>query len=471
MLKRIMKFLSRFKKESDVSTQKISSEETVADIIDRDKAKEMVGDIIIPDSMDEIGYRLFEENKNITSVTILGTVKKIGDRAFADCENLETVILNEGIEEIESNVFTGCKKLKHVVYPDSVKKYDGETFYKTNLSDPVFNVSKTILIFCPESVSGQEWTVPETVKIISQNAFVNHKNLEILHLPDGLEIIQDWAFRNCGLHEITIPYSVKEICSKAFWYCDQLEKVTILNPNTKIFIDSFGGCRAFNEINCESLTESDKIFHLKGQTLLIKHLESPANLNHQDDPEFKRLTANCAKGDADSMNDLAIYFEKLSHESDASPFYIYASNYWRYRAYRGGNSDASKWFKKFFADHPNEHLDSILPENNNPDAGWYTHSIPGILLNDLGFEFFDPERNYEIKHFENEKIVEVSAFESFEGPDEDGFGAETYYDWWFLDENMQPIPGIEKIIATTRERDQSYFIKTRARALEIVNER
>ena len=121
MLKRIMKFLSRFKKESDVSTQKISSEETVADIIDRDKAKEMVGDIVIPDSMDEIGYRLFEENKNITSVTILGTVKKIGDRAFADCENLETVILNEGIEEIESNVFTGCKKLKHVVYPDSVK--------------------------------------------------------------------------------------------------------------------------------------------------------------------------------------------------------------------------------------------------------------------------------------------------------------------------------------------------------------
>lgn len=122
--------------------------------------------------MSEIKGRLFDGNKNITSVVIPGTVKKIGDRAFADCENLKTVILNEGIEEIGRNVFTGCKNLRKVTSPDSVTKYQGWTFYGTNLSAPVLNVSGTILIFCPESVSGKEWSVPDTVKTISWQAFI-----------------------------------------------------------------------------------------------------------------------------------------------------------------------------------------------------------------------------------------------------------------------------------------------------------
>ena len=180
---------------------------------------------------------MFDSNKGITSVTIPGTVKKIGNRAFAECDNLEKVILNEGIEEIGSNVFTDCPKLKQVVYPNSIKKYQGWTFYGTNLAAPVFNVSRTILIFCPESVAGREWTVPKTVKIISWQAFINHKKLEILHFQEGLEVIEHMAFIECsGLREITIPYSVKEIGENAFDDCYSLEKITILNPKTKVGI-------------------------------------------------------------------------------------------------------------------------------------------------------------------------------------------------------------------------------------------
>ena len=450
-------------------TQVIDSEDG-EEIIDYDKAEKLKGDVTIPNSMTEIPGRLFDENKGITSVNIPGTVKRIGIRAFADCKNLETVILNEGIEEICANVFTGCYKLRSVTYPDSVTKYQGWTFFGTKLSEPVMNVSKTILIFCPKSVSKKEWYVPDSVKIIAHQAFIEHKKLKSIHLPEGLKIIENKAFIECGLREITIPYSVQEIGENAFWDCKSLEKVTILNSNTKVSASAFGGCESLNEINYGDLKEPDKIFHLKGQTFLIQNIETPANLNHKNDPEFKHLTSLCAKGDVNAMNDLANWFDKWSYKSNASLFYTYAANYWRYRAYCRGNLEAVKWFKKYFSDHPNEKLNSILYESNNHDSFVYAHLIPGALLNDLGFDFFDPKRDYEIKQLEGEKIVEVSSFEKYYEPDEDGFGAETYYEWWFLDDNMQSIPEVYSFVARIEDKNQSYFMEKRAKALEIVSQ-
>lgn len=446
-------------------------EEKPSGKIDHKRAMELEGEVVIPECMDEIDGALFDGNKGITSVIVPGTVKRIGSRAFAECENLEKIVLNEGIEAIGSNVFTGCGKLKRVTYPDSVKTYQGWTFWRTNLEAPVLNTSGTILVFCPEAVSGKEWTVPDTVKIISWQAFIKNRELEILHLPEGLEKIEKMAFIECGLRRITIPRSVREIGEEAFYNCEQLEEVNILNPETKIGPGVFAECKNIKKINYGNLKESDRIFHLKGEPFLIQHVENPANLGHASNPEFKRLAALCAQGDADAMSALADWFEQWSHKPDASPFYIRAANYWRYRAYRGGNAGAAEWFERYFAEHPGQHLESVLSENSNHRIGYYSHSVPGRILNDLGFDFFDPEKQYEIKQLEGEDLVEASAFESYEGPDEDGFGAEYYYDWWFLDENMQPIPGIQRVNAMVREISGSYFQKTRGRAIEILRKR
>lgn len=440
-------------------------------VIDHIQAKKMVGDVLIPAAMAEIPDRLFDGNKKITGVTIPGTVKCVGSRAFADCENLKRVVLGEGIEEIGSNVFTGCGKLRKVVYPDSVTRYQGWTFYGTKLEAPVLNASGTILVFCPSSVSGREWSVPDTVKTIAWQAFIENQELEVLRLPEGLERIERMAFIECGMRKITIPYSVREIGAEAFYRCERLEKAVILNPKTKIGAGAFSGCGNLKEIVYAKLSESDRIFHLKGQPFLIQHLEDPANLNHREDPEFARLTAGCANGDADAMYALAEWFGRWARMPGASSFYIRAANYWRYRSYRKGNEKAVKWFQRFFAEHPGEQLESILFESSDHRAEYYSYSIPGKMLNDLGFAFFSPGRNYEIKQFEGEDLVTASAFESHEPPDEDGFGAEDNYDWWFLDENMQPIPGVESVNATMRETDWSFFTDVRDRAVKILRQR
>ena len=385
--------------------------------------------------------------------------------------NLQSVVLSEGIEEIGSNVFTGCEKLREVTYPDSVTTYQGWTFYGTNLTAPVLNASGTILVFCPAAVSGKEWSVPETVKTIAWQAFIENKDLEILHLPEGLEKIEGMALIECGIREITIPHSVREVEARAFSRCERLEKVTILNPETKVGNGAFSGCANIREIAYANLTESDRIFHLKGQPFLIQHLEDPANLNHRAEPEFRRLTARCSGGSAPAMYLLSEWFEKWSRKPGASPFYNRAANYWRYRAYRRGNEQAKEWFTRFFAEHPGETLESILFESSDHRAGFYNFSVPGNILNDLGYSFFDPGRDYEIKQFEGEELVIAGAFESWDPPDEDGFGAEDNYDWWFLDGNMQPICGVNKVNATVGETSGPWFMETRAQAIKILKER
>lgn len=351
------------------------------------------------------------------------------------------------------------------------KKYSGAGMAQDGMETPVLDDSGTILLSCPESVSGREWSVPDRVKTISREAFFYNKELEILHLPEGLEKIERLAFVECGLREITIPCSVREIEADAFYSCKRLEKVRIQNPETKAGVGAFDQCKNIKEIHYGNLTASDKIFHLKGLPFLEQHLEDQANLGHRADPEFGHLRDDCAQGDAAAMVAMADWFGQWAQKPDASPFYTRAANYWRYRAYRRGNPEAAEWFERYFAEHPGEQLESILPEHSNHRIGYYSHSVPGILLNDLGFAFFEAGRKYEIKQLEGEKLVEVSAFESYEGPDEDGFGAERYYDWWFLDENMQPIPGIGRINATVSDTDNERFMGTKARAREILGTR
>lgn len=46
-----------------------------------------------------------------------------------------------------------------------------------------------------------------------------------------------------------------------------------------------------------------------------------------------------------------------------------------------------------------------------------------------------------MKDADGSGVVEVKAYESEDGPDEDGFGREVYYDWWYMTENLAMVPG------------------------------
>lgn len=68
-------------------------------------------------------------------------------------------------------------------------------------------------------------------------------------------------------------------------------------------------------------------------------------------------------------------------------------------------------------------------------------TFQGKVLRAMGFLFFEPDREYAIGRADANGVVEVSSWSSTEGPDEDGFGMEECYDWWYLSEDLQEQPG------------------------------
>lgn len=151
---------------------------------------------------------------------------------------------------------------------------------------------------------------------------------------------------------------------------------------------------------------------------------------------FLSHAARCARGDPGAMMEFAAYLESLGpHE-----FFPCAANFWRYRAGLYGDPDAARWLRQWMAGHPRQRVPSAA-------RSILRGCMDGRKLRALGFLFFDPERQYRLEEPDSDRIVRVSAWCGGEGPDGDGYGREELYDWWYLDEHLTRLPGVEVIRA------------------------
>jgi len=82
-----------------------------------------------------------------------------------------------------------------------------------------------------------ELTIPDSVRVIEENAFIGCENLASLTLGSGLERIEKQAFGMCcALNEVVIPESVIYVGEYAFaTLSDNLKKITVLNNDCEIF--------------------------------------------------------------------------------------------------------------------------------------------------------------------------------------------------------------------------------------------
>ena len=305
----------------------------------------------------------------------------------------------------------------------------------------------------------------ERTKVIESLTLHDMANIRHVILPEGVEKIKDRAFFNVGITEVTLPSSVQEVGKWAFAYCKCLKKVTILCEKAALHPRPFFECDAIEDVICKEDLRYDQRLHLVGHHFLQKHVEDEANLNHSSNKEFVLLSRLCGEGNADAMNQFSLFFDAFSKQIGASPFYFRASNYWRYRAYREGNKEATEWFDRWFLEHPNLRMESILPENTNDRMSCFSYDISGTILNDLGFGFFDPKRIYCYRHMEGDPIVEVSTNDK---PDT-SFCED--YRWYYLDEYMCPLHGVSNLYGEIGDTDDDQFRETREKARMLAKER
>lgn len=405
--------------QESTPSQHIQEQPTLADIRNELISLVQNGRLVIPDGLMMIPDSLFDCSvigkwsvKQLHAIVVPGTVKSIGARAFGACSNLEEIVLSEGIERIETNAFTGCVKLRRLQLPASVKEIDGRAFINSGINEPVFSADGKVLVYYPPEWEKEEYTVPEGVKTIVWGAFWEPKNLKRIILPQSLKRICTLAFISCGFTEVVIP------------------------PDTEIEREAFSckhGIRLIREKKQNALEESMEYYKANGMSFLSRQSMELPKTRYWHTIDFRLLAKQCEAGDVEAMERMSDYFfdraKKAKSEED-SVFYQCAAHFWQTRAYLYGSKKAQMYLLAWCEKNPDARMTS--PGIDERLFG----SADGKLLNALGFPFFKSGRGYILEGVDKDGVVEVSSWESTEGPDEDGFGMEECYDWWYLDEYL-----------------------------------
>ncbi|MBQ2949315.1 MAG: leucine-rich repeat domain-containing protein [Clostridia bacterium] len=87
-----------------------------------------ITELILPQSIESIGWKAFSGCSELVSVVISQSVKEIGNSVFSNCTSLTDVTLPQGLESVVTSMFYRCSSLETVVIPQSVQSIGSYAF-------------------------------------------------------------------------------------------------------------------------------------------------------------------------------------------------------------------------------------------------------------------------------------------------------------------------------------------------------
>ena len=188
-------------------------------------------DIVIPNSVTNIGDYAFSGCRSLTDIVIPDSVTNIGNCAFWDCRSLTDIVIPNSVTSIGDNAFEYCFSLSNLVIPDGVTSIGKWAF------EDCSSLSSVV--------------IPDSVTSIGNHAFAYCESLTDIVIPDSVTSIGDNAFAYCeSLTDIVIPDSVTSIGDNAFRHCSSLSSVVI--PKSVVNLNGNPFCRWDGELKCLS---------------------------------------------------------------------------------------------------------------------------------------------------------------------------------------------------------------------------
>lgn len=194
---------------------------------------------------------------------------------FADMINFTTEDIFT-YEDDEKTILTGISDTyKKRIDMDSVVKYDiyvdGEKITDLIIPDRVKIIGNNAFINC---ISIKNIKLGSNVEKIGVSAFENCNFLKFITIPDTMISIGNFAFINCkSLQTIDITENIIDIGNSAFENCSSLKKVNIPKSVTSIGTSAFAYCEALEEFvvdenSSKYVSENGVLFDKNVSTLI-----------------------------------------------------------------------------------------------------------------------------------------------------------------------------------------------------------
>ena len=172
------------------------------------------------------------------------TVTALGDGLFQNNLELTALSIPESVTVIGEQLLTGCRSLRVLRVPQLGATRDSEGFLS--------------YFFGATSPNGTGFRVPssldtviltDTVKRIPENAFLECSRLRIVVLPESLQSIGAFAFFGCSqLHYLSLPQGLSELCSFALANCTSLYNLTLPSSLTHVGSSVLLGCTSLEQL-------------------------------------------------------------------------------------------------------------------------------------------------------------------------------------------------------------------------------
>lgn len=148
--------------------------------------------------------------------------------------------------------FANEDEITSVVIPDTVREISNQAFLNCfNITSVKMGANVEVIGDNAFDGEFEEITLPDTLKIIGRNAFYGQP-FKTLYIPEQVEEIEAGAFHGIDVENLTIPGCVKIIGRQAFHYCDKLETVVIEEGVETIENEVFSNCTSLKTITIPS---------------------------------------------------------------------------------------------------------------------------------------------------------------------------------------------------------------------------
>lgn len=210
----------------------------------------IMGDVVIPEGVEVIGWAAFMDCKSILGVGFPSTLREIGGAAFQRTSISGELVLPDGLESIGGSAFQGTRLSGELHFPSSLKAIGEEAFRDCAFTGSlVFPQGiKEVPARCFSGFSGT-LTLPEGVEKICAEAFERCGFRGELKLPESLKSIEHHAFRENQISSIVFPRNLGVMGEGVFMNCSRLSGTLEIPKNmSDIPRDAFRGCSLLDGI-------------------------------------------------------------------------------------------------------------------------------------------------------------------------------------------------------------------------------
>ena len=266
-------------------------------------------EVNFPDGLTEIGEYAFHRCHCIEEMIFPDSVKNVGSYAFLYCDGVRKVVM-QGPTSIKRAVFSHNLSLRELSINEDVdfSNFSDEVFEgcinlrKISLSGKEYEIANLI-----EAMNSHS-DYPDVIKAIAKSVYHSlqieegvlvsfNVNLKKVSLPEGITAIgKSCFFDKKGIISIELPETLREIRANAFLNCISLEEIYIQNKDLITDDKAFRGCCnlktvhiAGKEYSLEDEPEDELALRIRDQVLGDFYISGKVLVRYLGDEEQVRI--------------------------------------------------------------------------------------------------------------------------------------------------------------------------------------